>query len=123
MLPTDLLARHATFVCDQCGKCCSAGGDVPLTLEEMESLMSVPHKPKGLNWRAIFVPIPHHEGLYTFKFRNPCMFWDPLTKLCRIYTHRPQACRDYPYKCASTGKYTEEGIRICPQVNRASSGI
>jgi hypothetical protein len=66
--------------CLKCGICCHM--DIPLEDHEVSSF-----KKPGL-WRQTVLRkvIPFYPG--------PCEYFDTMTRLCRIYDKRPEACRN-----------------------------
>ena len=113
---TDLSELQEKHVCNKCGSCCLLGGNIELTEQDVSYIKDFAPKPKGLNWNVVILPCEHHKGFYHFKRFFPCMFWDPSSKLCRIYEFRPDACRKYPYQLLKEGGTDEHGVNVCPGV-------
>ncbi len=85
--------------CRRCGRCCIVCTDIRLTREEADSgryEMQPQHRSaKGPGWSKWIMM----RGLvYEPKLKREifaCVYWDPVTRDCRIYEDRPVVCRTY----------------------------
>jgi len=63
-----------------------------------DMVIPLTHRQAVARARKFGVPITirkHLKGPMTRWYA--CRHWDEETRLCRIYEHRPQICRDFPY--------------------------
>lgn len=85
------------FECKRCGNCCSIpDGVVYLTAEDIQRLCNF-----------LMVSEPLFLEKYTTRARNfrvlrdgvgtSCIFFDTLTRSCRVYSARPIQCRTFPF--------------------------
>ena len=74
------------FKCQKCGKCCREGVGVALWPHEFRRLQKLE---KHLIRHITFI-----NDWYALKM--PCVFYNTRSKKCKIYDHRPIACRLYP---------------------------
>jgi len=110
------------FKCvENCGLCCS-NLDIPLRDEDVETIEDL-----GYNaWEFVDYEKAFYRGDrflgYALKKRpldDSCIFLDPETKRCRIYDHRPLACRLYPFIFIKNGNLMEVYVKedtFCPGV-------
>ena len=93
------------FSCIRCGRCCSTGPNVALTVYDICRIS----KYLGVNWRdlrgkyviaiiADLIPIPVLRGL-----GEKCVFlkYENGLPTCSIYPVRPMRCRLYPFQPVS----------------------
>ncbi|MCX8205304.1 MAG: YkgJ family cysteine cluster protein [Candidatus Nezhaarchaeota archaeon] len=77
------------FKCLKCGACC-INTEMPLTRGDARRL-------EGLGYRVEeFAEL--RRGL--LRLRNVdghCFFYDPSSRRCKVYSHRPEGCRLYPF--------------------------
>lgn len=77
------------FKCLRCGGCC-LNTEMPLTKRDVERL-------KRLGYQAEdFAEL--RDGL--LRLRNVdgrCFFYEPSSRSCKVYAHRPEGCRLYPF--------------------------
>ncbi len=91
------------FRCIACGICC-LGTQMELLVEDINRITGLGYK---LEEFAVF------DGTY-YRLRNVeghCYFYDPETRKCKIYAHRPRGCRLYPLV------YDGDGVTVdktCP---------
>ena len=87
------------FVCKQCGRCCSAGGDIVCdteTLSKLDSLVDKGELPPRSEW------LDEKDGLPVLgKNNNSCVFLGDDNK-CTLHDkwgsqYKPIVCRAYPY--------------------------
>lgn len=86
-----------TKICSEiCGaQCCRAPGWFALTPEELERIDLLAQE---LDIEVLIYP--RDDGAFVLDHLTnggTCPFLDE-DKLCRIYEHRPQACREFPVK-------------------------
>ena len=78
--------------CEDCGICCR---ETEMILSARDIARIKNKYPKSLR-RINFVK-KTADGLFQIKNKNGnCVFFDPTTKLCKIYEVRPEGCRFYP---------------------------
>jgi len=111
------------FKCvDECGLCCSEL-EIPLRDEDIERIEGL-----GYNaWEFVDYEKAFYRGDkfigYAIKKKpidGACVFLDPETKRCRIYHHRPLACRLYPFVFIKHGENMEIHVKMdsfCPGLN------
>ncbi len=115
--------RRVTFKCiEDCGKCCMEL-EVPLRDEDVVRIEDLGYSAwEFVDYEKMF----YREGKflgYALKKRpydGACVFLDPETKRCRIYSRRPLACRLYPFVFVRRGTVMEVYIRedgLCPGIN------
>jgi len=96
------------FSCIACGRCCSTGPNVSLTIFDVCRIA----KYMGVNWRdlrgkyvialiADIIPVPALRGL-----GDVCAFlvFENGLPRCSVYPARPMRCRLYPFLPASPSK-------------------
>ncbi len=78
--------------CEDCGNCCR---ETEMILSAQDIARIKNKYPKSLR-RINFVK-KSADGLFHLKNEHGnCVFFDPTTKLCKIYEVRPEGCRFYP---------------------------
>lgn len=101
--------------CTQCGNCCRQL-DVYLTSDDAQRLSDGIHIPLATLLEAhIDQPRAQSQGEWGMFKHRPCAFFDG--KLCRVYDHRPQTCRDYPVFTPDFRWMLEDlmgGAGVCP---------
>ncbi len=111
------------FKClDNCGKCCEVL-EIPLRDEDIARIEELGYNAwEFVDYEKLFYRGDKFLG-YALKkrpFDDACVFLDPDTKRCRIYSHRPLACRLYPFIFVRNGKKMEVYVRMdsfCPGIN------
>lgn len=91
------------FKCIKCGICC-IGTEMELLPEDIERITALGYK---LEEFAV-----EKDGIY--RLRNVdghCVFYDPATSTCKIYSHRPIGCRLYPLVFDGREVYVD---KTCP---------
>jgi Fe-S-cluster containining protein len=97
-----------------------------LTREDVERIEALGYDKKDFLVRVMagFCELKNVDG--------KCFFYDPVTKLCRIYENRPEGCRYYPIiydmrkrkcivdiDCPSGVTVTRDDVRkVCHKVRR-----
>lgn len=108
------LACHVLFVCERCGTCCAIGNPIRLSQEDISRIARHLKIPLNKAIKKLTIPDPARPGVLNFKKINPCKFYDPVQKGCKIYDARPWSCRIFPF----IGIYgSEDYIKIhesCP---------
>lgn len=111
------------FKCiENCGRCCYEL-EIPVRDEDITRIEEL-----GYNtWEFVDYNKMFYRGdkflSYAIKkrpFDGACVFLDPETKRCRIYSHRPLACRLYPFVFVKSGKKMEVYVKMdpfCPGIN------
>ncbi len=111
------------FKClEDCGRCCYEL-EIPVRDEDIARIEEL-----GYNaWEFVDYDKMFYRGdkflSYAIKkrpFDGACVFLDPETKRCRIYSHRPLACRLYPFVFVKSGRKMEVYVKIdpfCPGIN------
>ncbi len=83
------------FVCNHNGDCdedrlCCLKTEMTLTQDDIRRIESLGYDRDEFVHRA-------QDGFYELRnIDGHCFFYDPSSKLCRIYEHRPEGCRYYP---------------------------
>ena len=97
--------------CTRCGRCCIVCTDIQLTREEVHERL-YPKKRRNHQRRKDSANgwskwIMMRGLIYEPELKQEifaCIYWDPVTRDCRIYEDRPTVCQ--MYKCVNdiTGK-------------------
>jgi len=78
--------------CVDCGNCCR---ETEMIISAQDITRIKKNTPENLR-RINFVK-KTADGLFQLKNKyGNCVFFDPTTKLCKIYEVRPEGCRFYP---------------------------
>ena len=111
------------FKClDECGKCCEEL-EIPLRDEDITRIEELGYNTwEFVDYEKLFYRGDKFLGYAIRKrpFDGACVFLDPETKRCRIYAHRPLACRLYPFVFVKHGKKMEIYVKedsFCPGVD------
>ncbi|WP_456394963.1 YkgJ family cysteine cluster protein [Thermococcus sp.] len=104
-----------------CGKCCMEL-DIPLRDEDIAAIEDLGYSAwEFVDYEKMFYRGDRFLG-YALKkrpFDDACIFLDENSR-CRIYPHRPRACRLYPFVLIRNGSVMEVYIRndeFCPGIN------
>lgn len=111
------------FTCLRCGKCCSSGPNVSLTVSDICRIARY----LGISWRELagkyiyaiiadYVPVVVLKGI-----NNKCAFLKYVnnTPTCTIYPARPMRCRLYPFLPIAPGETSKLEVSArCPGVGR-----
>ncbi|MFA4639439.1 YkgJ family cysteine cluster protein [Pyrococcus kukulkanii] len=119
----EVVKEDFRFKCvEDCAKCCIEN-DVPLREEDIERIKALGYdEDYFVDYTKMFYRGPRFLG-YAMKkrpFDDACVFLDPETKKCRIYEHRPLACKLYPFILIKHENKLEIYIKkdnICPGIN------
>ena len=111
------------FKCvEGCGLCCERL-EIPLRDEDIVAIEELGYNAwEFVDYEKLFYRGDKFLG-YALKkrsFDDACVFLDPETKKCRIYDHRPLACRLYPFIFVKHGKKMEIYVKedsFCPGLN------
>ena len=111
------------FKClENCGRCCYEL-EIPLRDEDVERIEELGYNAwEFVDYEKMFYRGDRFLG-YALKkrpFDGGCVFLDPETKRCRIYSHRPLACRLYPFVFVKHGTRMEIYIKedpFCPGID------
>ena len=78
--------------CVDCGNCCRET-EMILSARDVDRIKNIDPK----NRRTTNFVKKTADGLFQLKNLDEyCVFFDPTTKVCKIYAIRPQGCRFYP---------------------------
>ncbi|NJE47058.1 YkgJ family cysteine cluster protein [Thermococcus sp. GR7] len=111
------------FKCvENCGKCCYEL-EIPIRDEDIAQIEEL-----GYNaWEFVDYEKMFYRGdkflSYALKkrpFDGGCVFLNPGTLKCKIYNHRPLACRLYPFVFVKHGNKMEVYVKkdsFCPGIN------
>jgi len=111
------------FTCIRCGRCCSSGPNVSLTVSDICRIARY----LGVTWRELvgkyiyaiiadYVPVVVLRGV-----NNRCAFLKYVnnTPTCTIYPARPMRCRLYPFLPVAPGENSKLEISArCPGVGK-----
>jgi Fe-S-cluster containining protein len=76
------------FKCIACGVCC-IGTEMELLAEDIGRITARGYKMEDF--------VAEKDGVYRLKnVDGHCVFYDPKTRMCKIYDIRPVGCRMYP---------------------------
>jgi hypothetical protein len=89
------MACHAIFECKRCANCCTTGNPIRLRREDAARIARHFKIPVGKAIKKY--TIPDGKGYSKFKAVEPCRFYDPSIKGCKIYNARPWSCRIFPF--------------------------
>ena len=117
--------QRVNFTCVRCGKCCSSGPNVALTIFDACRIARFLNK----NWRELigrgfyaiiadYIPILVLQGV-----NDKCVFLKTVNGLptCTIYPARPMRCRLYPFIPVSPTKETVLELSTrCPGLGKGS---
>jgi Fe-S-cluster containining protein len=104
------------FSCTQCGACCSgAPGYVWVGAEEIAAMAQAMAMDEA-TFRDKFVRrVGARESLIEYS-DGDCIFLDPETRGCMVYTARPTQCRTWPFWDSNlrTAASWERTCEVCP---------
>jgi len=111
------------FKCiENCGRCCEEL-EIPLRDEDVAQIEELGYSAwEFVDYEKLFYRGDRFLG-YAIKkrpFDEACVFLDPETKRCRIYPHRPLACRLYPFVFVKRGRKMEIYVKedpFCPGID------
>ena len=89
------MACHAIFDCKRCANCCTTGN--PIRLRREDAARIARHFKIPVDKAIKKYAIPDGKGYSKFKTVEPCRFYDPSIKGCKIYNARPWSCRIFPF--------------------------
>lgn len=121
------VVEKVRFKCiENCGKCCERL-EIPLRDEDIERLVEAGYDESYfVDETKMFYRGSKFLG-YALKkrpFDDACVFLDPETKRCRVYKHRPLACRLYPFVFVKKNKIIEVYIsEECPGIGHPKGKI
>ncbi len=94
---TPWYADGLSFECSQCGDCCSgAPGAVWVTDEELAAIASALGKPLG-EVRLLHTKLLGGRWSLRDYPNGDCVFLDPQSRRCQVYSARPSQCRTWPF--------------------------
>jgi len=99
----DLRWFEVKFKCIKCGICC-IGTEMELTAEDIRRIEAAGYKMEDF--------VVEKDGVYRLKnVDGHCVFYDPATRMCKIYDIRPIGCRLYPLVFNGVGVEVD---KTCP---------
>jgi Fe-S-cluster containining protein len=109
-------SKGLQFECTNCGDCCTGeAGYVWVTQEEILLLASQLREPVR-DFEKKYVRLV--KGRYSLRERpnGDCVFFDPATKRCTVYSMRPPQCRAWPFwrHNLKSPKTWDETCKACP---------
>ncbi|MGN6135190.1 MAG: YkgJ family cysteine cluster protein [Aureliella sp.] len=108
--------RGLQFTCTQCGSCCSgAPGYVWVDAQEIAAMAQALAMDEE-SFREKFVRrVGARESLIEYS-DGDCIFLDPQTRGCMVYTARPVQCRTWPFWDSNirTPSDWEKTCEVCP---------
>lgn len=111
------------FKCSECGFCCSRGGQIKITKQELEVIGEFLEAPITC---AALIPVRELEaepGVFMLTVTWPCFFQDKMGKGCIIHLVKPQACRDYPWKLFIKGGCSILDVMCCPEARKQIEAV
>ena len=110
------------FECTKCGKCCTNRDEyahVYVNPEETRALA----KHLGMSTRTFkkTYTFVDSDGWRQLSFRGDrCVFLDPDTRGCRVYSARPSQCSSFPFwgEFIAKGRWTDEVRELCEGIDR-----
>lgn len=104
------------FQCTGCGDCCTGEpGYVYVNDEEIAALAQRCGLSREDFERQFVRPAGERKSLIEMP-NGDCIFFDRITKQCRVYDVRPLQCRTWPFWGSNTANESawEETCRVCP---------
>jgi len=108
------------FQCTGCGHCCTGEpGYVYAAKSEIEALAAVVGLGVPEFEEAFVRRVGRRKSLIEFP-NGDCVFFDRLSRRCRVYEARPRQCRTWPFWGSNvrTPRAWEETCRACPGSGR-----
>ncbi len=108
------------FQCTGCGSCCTGEpGYVWIRRAEMETLANATGLDVAEFEKTFVRSIGRRKSLVELP-NGDCVFFDRLTRRCRVYEVRPQQCRTWPFweSNLSTPEDWEQTCKVCPGSGR-----
>lgn len=96
------LHRDGGSFCTGCGDCCRTHR-ISITPKDIKRLTS-----KGIP-SSDFI---RYKYIYTWRTR-PCPYLDDETNKCKVYSHRPGSCRNYPITKDGSGVDIVDKLNFC----------
>lgn len=103
--------------CGSCGACCLEQGSPPgyLWLLQLDNHSAWPDQEDVERVKSLPVEAMRYLRTYENALLNgavngdgPCCWYDPKTRGCRFYEHRPQICRDFEVGCGDCLNWREK---------------
>jgi Fe-S-cluster containining protein len=108
------------FKCKGCGHCCTGEpGYVYVAKSEIEALAATLGLEVPQFEEAFVRPVGRRKSLIELP-NGDCIFFDNVTRRCRVYQARPQQCRTWPFwesNLRTPGAW-ERACRACPGSGR-----
>ena len=110
------------FECTECGECCSNHGQyahVYLTLAEVRVLAELLETPIRV-FRSRYTFVDADGWIQLRGSHERCVFLDPKSLRCTVYSARPIQCRTFPFwrDLVKDGAWTSEARSLCEGVGR-----
>ncbi len=108
------------FECIGCGRCCTGEpGYVYVTRPEIGALAAAVGLEVPEFEKRFVRPVGRRKSLLELP-SGDCVFFDDLTRRCRVYEVRPRQCRTWPFWASNlrTSKAWQETCRVCPGAGR-----
>lgn len=115
----EVFAEHD---CLTCANCCKTTSPIiePIDIDRIALALNM----KPVEFKIEYLIIDE-DGDYVF-YQSPCPFLEEDNR-CRVYEHRPRACREYPHtnrkKAVQIRDLTIKNSSICPAVSMILSKI
>ena len=108
---------HEEFLCEQCGRCCSHGGQIRITPAEAQLIADYLEIDMGDMSLFPFTAKSDDPDWLYLEVKEPCFFWDKLEKTCMIHEVKPAMCRDYPFKLFKYRGCCFADVLACPSAS------
>lgn len=119
--PPPWYADGLQFECSQCGDCCTgAPGAVWVTDEELSAIAAELGKSLG-EVRLLHTKLLGGRWSLRDYPNGDCVFLDPQTRRCRVYSARPMQCRTWPF-WPSNIESTASWERTCDRCPGSGTG-
>lgn len=104
------------FECSQCGDCCTGGPGFVWVNDEEIAALAAETQMELAEFEAAYVrKVGLRKSLREYS-NGDCVFLNPDTRGCDVYSARPRQCRTWPFWDSNirTPDDWEETCRICP---------
>ncbi len=108
------------FQCTGCGHCCTGDpGYVYVVRSEIEALAALVAVQVAEFEERFVRRVGKRKSLIELP-NGDCVFFDRLTRRCRVYDARPRQCRTWPFWRSNlqTPEAWDETCRVCPGIGR-----
>jgi Fe-S-cluster containining protein len=105
---------HSRFGCRKCGSCCIHGGQIKITPAEAQRIADYLDIDMGdMSLFPFTARLDDPDWLY-LEVKDPCFFWDKVTRECMIHDVKPAMCNDYPWKLYQAHDCLLQDVVFCP---------